>query len=79
MDEQLRIITDWEEIRGAIPSRVMELEQNIDLKLRMMSEEEDFDITCSLNGEIAELASVINDLHIWYRITAEVSSGHRHL
>jgi len=59
----------WEQIRGTIPDRIKQLEKQIMEKQNQLEEEENFDITCKLNTEIAELASIINDLWIWYRVT----------
>ncbi|WP_138495531.1 hypothetical protein [Paenibacillus pinistramenti] len=75
LEERTEIVTVWEEIRGRIPSRVIELERVIEDKLHRLADEEDFGVSCLLNGEIADLASVINDLHIWYRMQADVNSN----
>ncbi|GGA44658.1 hypothetical protein [Paenibacillus physcomitrellae] len=77
--EQLEIVENWEEIRGRIPSRVMELERMIEHKLHQLGNEDNFEFSCDLNREIADLASIINDLHIWYRVSADVSSIKPHL
>ena len=76
--EQLVIIEQWERIRGAIPDRVMAFEQEIRCKQEHLGQEESFDACCALNLEIAELASRINDLHIWFRINQEIELR-RHL
>ncbi|ASS64862.1 MULTISPECIES: hypothetical protein [unclassified Paenibacillus] len=70
--EQLLIIEQWELIRGRIPDLVMAFEDRIRDKQRMLEEEDDFSHSCFLNSEIAELASRINDLHIWYRVNQEI-------
>lgn len=72
--ERSDIVEQWEVIRGAIPDRIMALEQLIHTQQARLYEEEDFAISCELNYEIAELASRINDLHIWYRINQEIES-----
>lgn len=77
--KQWDLMAAWEAIRGSIPSRVMELERVIEQKLFALGNEEDFEFSCKLNEEIAETASIINDLHIWYRITGDEPSGKRHL
>lgn len=64
---QEEIWLKWEQIRGTIPDRIKELEKQINDKQTQLGEEANFDITCKLNTEIAELASIINDLWIWYR------------
>jgi hypothetical protein len=76
--EQLAIIEQWELIRGNIPDRIMAFEQIIRVKQERLGEEECFDASCILNEEIAEYASRINDLHIWYRIDQQMDSR-RHL
>ncbi|ANS73831.1 hypothetical protein AWM70_03970 [Paenibacillus yonginensis] len=77
--EQAEIVEHWEEIRGRIPSRVIELERIIEHKLYQLGNEDNFECSCELNREIAEIASIINDLHIWYRVSADVSSIKPHL
>ncbi|MGG6313440.1 hypothetical protein [Paenibacillus macerans] len=79
LGERLAMIEHWEDIRGRIPSKVMLLERSIERMLNEMNEEADFERTCRLNGEIAELASRINDLHIWYRTSQDEPSARRHL
>ncbi len=67
-EERAEILLIWEEIRAKIPDRIILLEKVIDEKQRQLSQEENFDRSCRLNSEIAELASVINDLNIWFRV-----------
>ncbi|MBJ6359834.1 hypothetical protein ACFOQM_00660 [Paenibacillus sp. GCM10012307] len=64
---QAAILAYWEAVRGHIPDRIMALERTINEKQARLYEEEDFGTSCRLNSEIAELASKIHDLHIWYR------------
>ncbi|GFN30226.1 hypothetical protein [Paenibacillus xylaniclasticus] len=71
-DEQARIIEQWETIRGTIPDRIIALEKRIQMEQARLYEEDDFDTSCEINSDIAELASRINDLHIWYRINQEI-------
>ncbi len=52
-----------------IPDRIKELEHYINAKQHHLNNEEDFEISCKLNSEIADLASIINDLWLWYRLT----------
>ncbi|MBO9604334.1 MAG: hypothetical protein J7639_00210 [Paenibacillaceae bacterium] len=61
------ILEQWEHIRGAIPDRIMQLEAIIIAKQARLDREDDFAASCRLTWEIAEQASIINDLHIWYR------------
>ncbi len=71
---QEEILTKWENIRGNIPDRVRELEQEINRKQSLLNNENDFKKSCELNREIAELASTINDLWLWFRSHSEVSA-----
>ncbi|MCR8843404.1 hypothetical protein NQ117_06890 [Paenibacillus sp. SC116] len=65
--EQYKLLMQWEIIRGRIPDRIFALERVIMVKQQALYEEDCFEASCRLNSEIAELASAINDLHIWYR------------
>ncbi|ADU31485.1 hypothetical protein [Evansella cellulosilytica] len=65
--EQEEIMNKWEEVRGDIPDRIKEIEQEINTLQKKLYEEEEFQKSCELNSSIAELASIINDLWIWYR------------
>ena len=73
-NEQQKIICEWENIRGNIPDRIRELEQQINKKQERLDIEDDFDISCRLNSEIAELASKINDLWLLYRTNQDLST-----
>lgn len=66
-ETQQAILFHWEKIRGSIPDRIAELEQSINQKQAQLSDENNFKKSCELNSEIAELASIINDLWLWYR------------
>ncbi|WP_435921711.1 hypothetical protein [Paenibacillus sp. DYY-L-2] len=81
LGERLEMIRIWEDIRGRIPTKVKQLEREIETKLHRMNEESDFEKSCAINGDIAELASRINDLHIWYRTVQDEPSASekRHL
>ncbi|MGM7720849.1 hypothetical protein [uncultured Metabacillus sp.] len=70
---QNSILTEWEKIRGGIPDRIAELEHEINRKQNELNLEEDFPHSCKLNEEISELASIINDLWIWFRTTQYIS------
>lgn len=72
-ETQQKILFHWEGIRGLIPDRIAELEQTINKKQDELSNESDFQRSCKLNHEIAELASVINDLWLWYRTNQDIS------
>jgi hypothetical protein len=75
---QNSILAEWEKIRGSIPDRIAELEDEINLKQHELNHEENFKRSCQLNEEISQLASVINDLWIWFRSTQNVSSTKIH-
>lgn len=66
--ERSDMLLKWEMIRGRIPDRIRELEEGINRKQEALYEEEDFETSCRLNSEIAEMASTIHDLQIWYRV-----------
>jgi hypothetical protein len=70
---QQAILFHWEKIRGSIPDRIFEIEQIINQKQTELSNESDFPRSCKLNSEIADLASVINDLWLWYRANQGIS------
>lgn len=74
IETQQYILFHWEQIRGSIPDRIAELEQEINHKQAQLSDESDFPRSCQLNSEIAELASVINDLWLWYRANQTLST-----
>jgi hypothetical protein len=76
--DQQSILLQWEQVRGSIPDRIAELENVINKKQAMLSDESDFPRSCELNTEIAELASIINDLWIWYRTNQTVSTHKVH-
>lgn len=67
-EERADILLEWEEIRATIPDRILQIEKIIIEKTKQLSEEENFARSCELNSEIHELASLINDLNIWFRV-----------
>ncbi|WP_347549291.1 hypothetical protein ABFG93_17465 [Pseudalkalibacillus hwajinpoensis] len=64
---QATILFKWEQTKSSIPDRIAELEHFIIEKQEQLNREADFQRSCLLNAQIAELASIINDLWIWYR------------
>ncbi|AMX82619.1 hypothetical protein GS3922_02430 [Geobacillus subterraneus] len=72
-EEQEAILLEWEAIRGLIPDRIAALERQINEKQNALGEETDFARSCQLNADIAELASMVNDLWIWYRTRPNVT------
>lgn len=77
-DTQQSILLEWEKIRGYIPDRIAELEDLINKKQASLSDESDFKKSCQLNTEIAELASIINDLWLWYRTNQDIGGKAHH-
>ncbi|MEO2074735.1 MAG: hypothetical protein ABGX20_05000 [Bacillus sp. (in: firmicutes)] len=75
---QQDILFHWENIRGSIPDRIADLENEINHKQAQLSDENDFTLSCQLNQEIAELASIINDLWLWYRANQTLSAKAHH-
>ena len=69
---QAAILSRWETIRGKIPDRIRDLEDAIREKQQLLFEEDDFAQSCLINGDIADLASRINDLNIWFRVQQEL-------
>ncbi|WP_338472092.1 hypothetical protein R4Z10_04925 [Niallia sp. XMNu-256] len=72
-DIQQSILLHWEKIRGKIPDRIKDLEKIINTKQSQLSNESNFDRSCQLNREIADLASTINDLWLWFRTDQDIS------
>ncbi len=75
---QQDILLNWEEIRGSIPDRIAELETTINQKQAQLSNENNFTLSCKLNSEISELASIINDLWLWFRANQTMSAKTHH-
>jgi hypothetical protein len=67
------ILLRWETIRGMIPDRIISLEKIINMKQAQLSNETDFELSCQLNHDIADLASIINDLWLWFRKDQNIS------
>jgi hypothetical protein len=79
IEEQEQLLSEWENIRGSIPDRIKDRELIINKKQAKLNDEENFQTSCDLTWEIAELASQINDLHLWYRVNQElISDSKRH-
>jgi hypothetical protein len=72
------LLLRWEQIRGTIPDRIHKLEAIIIRKQSQLDQEDDFPTSCLLNSEIADLASTINDLHLWFRVNQEVDAKVHH-
>lgn len=78
INEQETIIQKWDVIRESIPDRIIELESKIRERQYQLDIEDDFIKSCNLNSEISELASIINDLNLWYRVDQDVSDDKPH-
>ena len=76
--EQVDILGRWEIIRGQIPNRIFALERQINALQAELNVEVDFVRACRLNRDIAEMASIINDLQIWSRADEEVAVERAH-
>ncbi|MED4602491.1 hypothetical protein P9314_17635 [Paenibacillus validus] len=76
--EQAELLLRWEEIRGTIPDRVKQIERIIIVKQDQLNVEDDFATSCRLNSEIAELASTINELHLWFRVNQDMDARAAH-
>ncbi|MGG1677697.1 hypothetical protein ACIFOT_18320 [Neobacillus sp. NRS-1170] len=77
-ETQQGILFNWEQIRGSIPDRIADLENEINHKQAQLSDESDFKRSCQLNTEIADLASIINDLWLWFRANQSLSAKSHH-
>jgi hypothetical protein len=79
LEHQTAILAKWEMIRGNIPEHILRFESLIRAKQQQLFEEDDFALSCRINGDIADLASRINDLNIWFRIQQDLDKeGKRH-
>lgn len=72
IDEQHQILLEWEGVRSKIPDRIIALEKMINKRQAQLAEEENFAVACQLVHDIHDLASIINDLNIWFRIQQDV-------
>lgn len=78
IETQSLILSHWEGIRGRIPERIKQLERIIVAKQEALYNEDDFTQSCQLNSEIAEHASMIVDLHLWYRTQQDLDVKMHH-
>lgn len=76
--DRSELLLYWEQIRGTIPDRIHKLEAVIIRKQHQLDHEDDFPTSCRLNSEIADLASTINDLHLWFRVNQDLEAKHHH-
>lgn len=74
LEHQTAILARWEMIRGNIPEHIMRFEATIRVKTKQLFDEDDFLESCRINDGIADLASRINDLHIWFRTQQDLES-----
>ncbi|WNR43203.1 hypothetical protein [Paenibacillus roseipurpureus] len=75
---RMEVLFQWEQIRGVIPDRILKLEKQIIEKQNKLDVEDDFLTACTLNSDIADLASIINDLHLWFRTNQDLESKTHH-
>jgi len=75
---QEAIITKWEQTRGAIPERIKAFEMLINERQAQLNEESDFARSCQINSDIADMASRINDLQIWFRLNQDIQYSKTH-
>ncbi|MDQ0256865.1 hypothetical protein J2S74_004287 [Evansella vedderi] len=68
LKEQTKILSYWEKERAKIPDRIKELEVLVKGKTNDLLLENDEQRMIELNNEVIYLASIINDLNIWFRI-----------
>ena len=73
-EEQDAILCRWEQIRGSIPDLIKAREAIINEKQASLEQEDDFIKSCELNAQIADNASIINDLWLLYRTHQDISS-----
>jgi len=76
--EQSEIIYYWEMVRGRIPDRIFAFEKEIVALQQRLDDEERFDVVCDLTWEIADRASRINDLHLFFRLNQDVAVKAHH-
>jgi hypothetical protein len=76
--EQSEIIYYWETVRGRIPDRIFAFEAEIVALQHQLDHEEDFETVCALTWDIAERASRINDLHLYFRLNQDVAVKAHH-
>jgi len=70
--EQEEIIQLWERERAKIPDRIKKIEQEISEKQNVMLHLS-FEAYCELHKKIVDMASIINDLNIWYRTEGTIT------
>ncbi len=75
--QQQDVLARWELVRGDIPEQIVRLEARIKRMQEQMSLEDDFAACCRLNADIAELASRINDLNIWFRVRQDLDTENK--
>ncbi len=77
-EEQERILSEWEQIRGSIPERIKQMEAIINERQAQLNVEPVFADAVRLNHEIADYASRIMDLHMLFRIDEQLETGKSH-
>lgn len=67
-DETKAVEVYWETERGKIPTKIKELDRRMEQLQECLSREESFEKACEWNDSLSSLASIVNDLWLWYRI-----------
>ncbi len=75
LETQHQILLHWEKIRGTIPERIAAIEQEIAFHQILLNQEGNLDEASAINDQIVACASMINDLHIWYRLHGNAVQG----
>lgn len=76
--EQQQILYRWEQVRSQIPDQIKMFEDEINRRERQLQIEDDFEVFCRLSSEIADYASRVIDLNLWFRTHEEVTSDKVH-
>lgn len=72
-DEQKQILYRWEHVRSGIPDRIKELETEIHKRELQLQIEDNFQTFCQLSEEIADMASKVIDLNLWFRTHEDIT------
>ncbi|MDB5085407.1 MAG: radical protein, partial [Bacilli bacterium] len=67
-----QIIFHWEDIRGRIPDRIKTLDHQLEEIQQTINQEQNWERICDYFTESHTIATIINELNIWYRTQQEV-------
>lgn len=76
--ERAEVLTYWEQIRGSIPDRILQLETEINQLQERLANSDVFSESCRINSEVADRASTINDLNLWFRVDESAHESRHH-